>query len=90
MADIASKIDASNPDRITHKYAEQVAGHDGRIRDALGRKYSKTYDMPEMVKHLPFEGDVLKFVPSYEKFLKFVKELVNEARKGAAPSLSKL
>ena len=83
-SDIARQTALSHPDRITphdRKNAEKSAGHAEKIRDALGRKYSKTSDMPKMVKHLPFEGDILTFAPSYARFLRVVKELVNEARK---------
>ncbi|MDM8552461.1 DUF4276 family protein [Desulfobacterales bacterium HSG2] len=82
--DIVRQTAPPNPDRITQhdrENAEKSVGHAGKIRDALGRKYSKTSDMPKMVKHLPFKGEVLKFAPSYARFLRVVKDLVTAARK---------
>jgi hypothetical protein len=81
--DIASQITIRNSNRITQNdqiRAEKDGGHDKKISDALGRKYSKTVDMRKMVKHLPFQGDVLKFAPSYKRFLRVVEELANTAR----------
>ncbi len=69
--------------RITQhdrKNAENRAGYAKKIEDALGRKYSKTSVLPEIVNLLPFEGDVLTFAPSYARFLRVVRDLANEAR----------
>ena len=81
---IARQTVLPHPNRITQhdqENAENSAGHAKKIGNALGRKYSKTSDTRKMVKHLPFEGDVLTFAPSYARFLRVVKDLVNEARK---------
>lgn len=82
--DIARQIALPHPDKITQEdweNAENSAGHASKIGDALGRKYSKTIDAPKMAKHLPFEGEILIYAPSYARFLRVVTELVNEARK---------
>lgn len=60
--------------------AEQRAGQGEKLAGALGRKYSKSSDQQALAKHLPFEGDILTFSPSYARFLKVLDRLVSEAR----------
>lgn len=76
-----SGLEVSEKERLE---VEKRAGWAGKLEALLGRKYNKRLDHPVLSRHLPFDGEALRFAPSYHKLLHELDRLVRVIRKREA------